>query len=357
MDRKILIVDDTSQNLQVLKGIFEVGRYSLYFATSGESALEVLDATDVDLVLLDVRMPGMDGFETCRRIKAQSHSAHIPVIFLSADANFDSKMLGFEVGGVDYVTKPFVAEEVIARVNTQLNVIAAHDKLRELGDFKIKMLSMATHELNNELSIVSLNLAMGLKKVQNGDLDDAEHFLKVSQSSGKEMGQTLRKFITLASSSLNKVAPSLSYINMNEILDELSVGFEDKLNLNRIEVINEIGSEAVYSDKIFIKHILINLISNGLKYSFEDTIVNVVFSTSSDEFTICVANDGIGIPKVDRELIFEPFSRGSNVEKRKGCGVGLSLVKSFVDALCGSIAVSSEEGGKTIFEVTLPIKD
>lgn len=128
----ILIVDDNTQNIQVLAKILEEAGYDLAVAMNGEEALEFLDRESPDMILLDVMMPGMDGFEVCRRIKRQEHCADIPVIFLTARGETDDIVKGFDAGGVDYVIKPFNNRELLARVKTHVELLRSRREISEL---------------------------------------------------------------------------------------------------------------------------------------------------------------------------------------------------------------------------------
>ncbi|MCP5049760.1 MAG: response regulator [bacterium] len=158
----ILIVDDVAKNLQVLGSMLRVRGYKISLANSGAQALDIVEARQPDLILLDIMMPEMDGFEVCERLKVSERGRDIPVIFLTARAEMESVVRGFEVGGVDYVTKPFNRSELLVRVETQLRLRAVQREVLELGrrNAVLAMAVTASHELSQPLTVLSGNFQL-----------------------------------------------------------------------------------------------------------------------------------------------------------------------------------------------------
>jgi len=165
----ILIVDDVAKNIQLVAKFLTHEGYNLFFAQSGESAIKQIAARTFDLILLDIMMPGMDGFEVCRKIKNQDKSKDIPVIFLTAKTDDEVIVKGFDIGGVDYITKPFNPIELIARVKTHLQMRSRELELEELNNTKDTLLSVISHDLRTPFfNIMSIGELL-LKNYKNYD--------------------------------------------------------------------------------------------------------------------------------------------------------------------------------------------
>jgi DNA-binding response OmpR family regulator len=202
----ILIVDDVPQNLQVM-GNFLIGKdYDIYMAASGQKALEMANKIWPDLILLDVIMPEMDGFQVCQELKAKAETKDIPVIFLTAKTQMEDILKGFEVGAVDYVTKPFNKKELLARVSTHVALRSAQKKIVKLEQ-KNAVLALgltASHELNQPLTVLKGNLELLQNSIEKNSLTDRQqHFIKKMEQSIDKIEAILEKFTDLDFSSIH----------------------------------------------------------------------------------------------------------------------------------------------------------
>jgi len=355
MAHNLLIVDDCGQNLKVLKEVFAEQKYNIYFANSADNALRTMSQTKIDLALLDVMMPGTNGIQLCSIMKQAPAMADIPVIFLSADQSTESKLQGFDSGCVDYISKPFVNSEVIARVKLHLSLIDAQEKLKTDAEFKMKMLSMASHELNNDLTRVTLGVDMCERSFIKENFEKHKDQLKALKRNARSMCQTLKEFIGIARNNVGELTPFLSLFDLQKVVDELIADYSECSSSARLLETIDIEDNHVISDRSLLIHIFQNLISNALKYSPDDQAVELTLHSNSDVIELSVKDYGIGVPEEEQSDIFASFNRASNVRDIKGTGIGLSLVKQFIEALEGEISLESRLGGPTVFSVQIPI--
>ena len=351
----LLIVDDSAQNLKILKEHFADHEKNLFFANSGPSALKILDKVEISLILLDMFMPGMSGLETCKHLKEQDKTKDIPVIFLTADTSNQSKLDAFEAGAVDYIIKPFISEEVIARVNLHMQLVESQNKLQEESQFKMSLLSMATHGLSGDISLVMMNLGISLKALDKGNIDKAATYLKKANDEGANMGNTLLELIAMARNNVKNVKPDLSPFNLRTVLDDIVAEKSPEFKITRIKTNYRLCTEKFFSDKTFFIHILLNLLHNALTYSPEDSEINLDVELTPDKLEITVTDYGNGLVNENHIEIFDHSIRCTNAEDIESDGIGLSLVKQFTESLKGTVSINSKLNQSTSFTVTIPV--
>lgn len=382
----LLIVDDTPANLHVLLQFLHTQGFHVLTARSGSSALERARYGQPNLILLDVQMPDMDGFETCRRLKADPDTQAIPIIFMTAMIELASKVEAFAVGAVDYIVKPFQFEEVLARVNIHLQIHdlthrleqlvdertteLAHSltreqelaqdleralsKERELGQLKSHILSVVSHEFRTPLSVISQSASI-LENFYPRLTDDKRqrNFERINE----------------AVFAIDKLLANVALINLNESGElevsrsthqwaDLWADLQHSLSMKlpqakRIQFVSHIPTIAVTLDPMLLKHIVLQLVSNALHYS--DGVVTVGSNLEDNTLVINVADTGIGIAVAEQAQIFGLFSRGSNVDGRRGLGAGLYLASSLTTLLGGSIEVQSEQALGSTFTLRIPV--
>lgn len=369
MRGSILAVDDNPANLDLLFDLLDEAGYHVLVAKDGESAITRAQKTLPDLILLDVMMPGIDGFETCRQLKTHQVTQHIPVIFMTALKETTEKVRGFELGAVDYITKPIQAEEVLARVTIHLKIqrlqrdlteknqelSAALDREKELSALKSRFISMASHELRNPLTILQLSL----------DLLKRYHTRMSSEKQAQElesMGHTLKHMQNLLDEVLmasKAEAGRFEYkprrIDASELCQRVFQRFQRMSeHTHTLRFSHENDDFHLSADPELLEHIFSNLLSNAIKYSPAGG--NVVFELIREPETILcrVHDEGIGISEADQQHLFDAFHRGKNVGDIKGTGLGLSIVKEFVKLHHGTISVESEVNQGTTFTVVFP---
>ena len=367
----VLIVDDTESNIRLLAHVVKSEGYDVMAAFSGQEALEMVSKRKPDLILLDVMMPEMDGFEVCKRLKESDEYSDIPVIFLSALSETDTKVKGFNVGGVDYITKPFQRQEVLARIDLQIKLRRLQHELelkvtelreresllKRLNDEKDDLMRIVSHDFRNPVSGI-----VGLVEVLRTARELSEGQKNEIYGAIKESGQ---KLIQLVNNLLDKKSDgSINEINAQEV--NFTKLIEETVELHRPTAINkgilfDIDLDYVLNfnlDRHKIEQVVSNLISNALKFTPEGGTISIKMEkTNKDpqEVNVEVIDTGIGISEEGIKNLWDGQSKKvrSGTSGEKGSGIGLSLVKRFVDLHDGEIMVESEEGKGTCFKVLL----
>jgi two-component system NtrC family sensor kinase len=396
---KILIVDDTAPNIDVLRKTLEPKQYEIAFALSGEAALKVAPKFSPDLILLDIRMPGIDGYETCRKLKATDPTKQTPIIFISANSDTKDILEGFKVGGVDYVTKPFQAEEVLARVQTHLqlqlliknhesarakmksaalelltknnrlqealqqlqaaqNKLVQSEKLAGIG----RMAEGMCHEILNPLNNIS-----GLTQAIEMEREKDEGLLKDLASVKEE----IKRIETITSALVDfsaKGEAQLTPVNINEMIQQVLENLKNEGQLDNIEINQDLAPDLPSSllDTHLMQQVFANLATNAKDAMPENGTLTVSTELPTgknktdnggqieDTFLrVKFSDTGKGIQKEHLEKIFDPFF-STDPEKT---GMGLALSHSVVEKHEGTLTAVSDEGKGTTFIIDLPVRD
>ncbi|MAS92965.1 MAG: hybrid sensor histidine kinase/response regulator [Verrucomicrobiales bacterium] len=349
----ILIVDDEPNNIRVLGESLGPFGYDMMMATSGAQALERIEARVPDLVLLDIRMEDMDGFETCKRIRENPSSSDVPIIFLSADNDKNTIVKALETGGVDYVSKPFNKAELLARVRTHLELKFNRDERGELLARTERFLESMAHDLKNWIGSASLSAqlmnevkempekAVPLVKNVNNSLEQSLDFIKKTLANARE-----------AKTEIEVVKEDVSLPGLCTELTERYLS-----NSARKGIIVEFESDGdvlVYSDRTALRRILDNLISNAIKFSPRDAKIRVTCSSEAPQFVI--VDQGPGFSEEDLKKVFEAYTRLSAkpTAGEPSTGLGLSIVKQLCDLLDIEIEIVSEGGEGSEIRLSFP---
>ena len=360
----ILVVDDISKNLQVVGGLLRNEGYRIAPATSGPQALERVQAETPDLILLDLMMPEMDGLEVCRRLKADPLMQAIPVIFLTASNEMEHLVKGFEVGAVDYVTKPFNPPELLARVRTHLELKHARDtivrygqELSRLNEEKNEFMGIAAHDLRNPLSAIKGYAEMMREEPGMVERERAELLGRIHEASTRmaDMVQNLldANRIERGEMSLN-LAPTELATLLASIVETQRVHAMAKQQTIHLE--NENSPVAVLVDRTVMVQVLENVISNAVKYSPSGKDIFVRLKKLPEAIRIEVQDEGPGLSVEDQKKLFGKFARLSAKPTggEHSTGLGLSIVKKMVEAMNGKVWCESELGNGARFIVEFP---
>ncbi len=350
----VLIVDDITKNLQVVGTILRQAGYAVTPATSGAEALEGLREHLPDLILLDLMMPEMDGLEVCRRLKADPLMRPIPVIFLTASNEMEHLVSGFEVGAVDYVTKPFNAPELLARVRTHLELKHARQQLREMNEEKNEFMGIAAHDLRSPLNAVKGYTEMmredpAMEQQERAGLLDRIHDATTRMV---DMVQNLldANRIERGEMRLNLAPTELSAL-VASVTEAQRPRAAAKQQTIHLEI--EAASVTVPVDPNVMVQVLENLVSNAVKYSPPGKNIFVRLKTRAQGARVEVQDEGPGLSAEDQKKLFGKFARLSAKPTggEHSTGLGLSIVKKMVEAMNGKVWCESEPGGGATFIV------
>ncbi|MBT3376007.1 MAG: hybrid sensor histidine kinase/response regulator [Lentisphaerae bacterium] len=357
----ILIVDDTPENVDVLVGILR-DAYRLKVATDGQSALELAAAAPPDLILLDIMMPGLDGFEVCQRLKAHQDLRDVPVIFVSALDGTGDKVRAFREGGVDYVTKPFRPDEVEARVATHLRLRRQHreleqsyGQLRELEQLRDSLIHMILHDMRTPLMAASAGLSLLVEG--NSERSESERtFLPMVQSSICELTMMTEALLDISRMESGQMPVELADHDLRAIAEGAIESSNALAEFEETELTLAGESSHARFDQNLIHRVLLNLLGNAIKASGSGAAVEVRVSSDASTGRVEVSDTGHGVPAEYREKIFEKFGQAETRrdKEKHSTGLGLTFCKLAVAAHGGKIGVDSEVGKGSTFWFVLP---
>lgn len=325
----ILIVDDKKENLKYLSKILEES-YNIRATTDPSMVLEFLENFTPDLILLDINMPQIDGYTLCRTIKSKQKFQDIPIIFISAYEDIDHKVLAFENGGVDYITKPFEPREVIARVITQIEVAKSKKTISELLHQQNMFIKKIMHEMNTPLSIISLNAdSIERKKGMMDEIDTIKASSKTLSSIYDDLSYLIKN---------ESHEYKVTSINLERFLSSRIMFFDEMAKLKDLSFeFNVLEDFNIIINEYEFKRIIDNTISNSIKYSDPSSIIEISIYKNKDQYFISVKNYGEEIE--DTNTIFTPYYQQST--KNLGLGLGLTIVKEVCDKYNIKIIIDS----------------
>lgn len=362
----ILIVDDTLKNVQLLGTVLKKADYEISIATDGKRALELLETVSPDLILLDIMMPDIDGYEVCENIKQNSELRSIPIIFLTGKTDTEDIVKAFETGAADYVTKPFRTAELLARVRLQLELKQARDNLRKsnselerLNKDKDQFLSIVAHDLRSPFQGI-LGLT-GLLKNEFDCLkyDERKSIIELIDSSVNGIYKLVENLLSWSLIESGKYKLIMNSLTVEEVvqnqLELFQIHAKDKLINLEIKVDNDLY---IYSDEQAISTILRNLISNAIKFTPREGRISVSAKRIGNHVEFCVSDTGVGLEQEVIDKItgheVETVKSKLGTDKEKGSGLGLVLCRELIHLLCGDLKVVVKHGKGTDFYFTIP---
>ena len=364
--RRILVVDDDRLNRRILGGILRPEGFEVLEAESGETALALDAECPPDLILLDVVLPGIDGFETCRRLHARHGDETAPIIFITAKSESADVVEGLSAGGVDYLPKPIQAREALARIRAHLQIrhlLAEQrhlvDQLSRANAAKNRFLGMAAHDLRNPLASIR-GLAEFLRDGTVGPLTpDQRDLASTIHTASQEMLQMVNELLDVAVIEAGELKLALEPTDLASLLEKAAhlANIEAARKQTRIVLAFVIRPGRASVDPHKVRQVVDHLLTNAVKFSPPGSTISVDLREAPAGFVIAVRDQGPGIPDSERDRLFKDFGRTSvrPTGGEQSTGLGLAICRKIVEAHRGSIVVENLPTRGCVFRVTLPI--
>jgi len=353
----ILLVDDNTNNLGVLYNYLDAERYTVLVSQSGERGLELARREKPDLILLDILLPGISGFETCARLKELDETRDIPVIFISALSDVEDKVKGLEVGGVDYITKPFHHQEVLARINTHLTIKRQREQLNLLNATKDRFFSIIAHDLRGPFT--GLLGALEMLRDTRASMDEQEtHELIVNlYETSERTYHLLENLLEWARSQQQVAKPVARALSLASLARETADLFNASASQKEVDITIDVPDDlTAYADGNMITTVIRNLINNAIKFSNVGGHVSVCGVSRGELVELSICDTGVGIEPDEIPSVFSLTRRRSRegTGGEKGTGLGLILANDYVTRNRGTITVQSTPGKGSRFTVLIP---
>lgn len=365
-DYKILIVDDVMSNVLLLKVLLTNEKYKIATAGNGTEALAQVKAESPDLILLDVMMPDMDGFEVAQRLSKEPETAEIPIIFLTALNSTGDIVKGFQVGANDFISKPFNKEELLIRVKHQISLIEAKriilaqtEELRKTIMGRDKLYSVIAHDLRSPMGSIKMVLNMLILNLPAETIgEEMYELLTMANQTTEDVFALLDNLLKWTKSQIGKLQVVNQDIDLVEVTEGVIEIFTMVAGLKKIKIKMQAPEElGVNADIDMIKTVVRNLLSNAIKFSNEDSEVFVKVEAVDGMAVVSVQDHGCGIDEDSQKKLLHTDTHYSTfgTNNEEGSGLGLLLVQDFVRKNGGDLWFTSQKGEGSIFGFNLPI--
>lgn len=366
-DYKILIVDDIKANVMLLKALVKKNNYQVLEASNGKQALEMFEEYNPDLILLDIMMPILNGYQVMEAIRNGTTNPEVAIILITALDNKDDIVKGFNAGANDYISKPFNNEELEARVKHQISLTAAKKEIEEKTQDLIsvikdrdKLYSVIAHDLRSPLSSIKMILTLLVSELKEANINsDLYDLLDEANRTTENIFILLDNLLKWTKSQIGKLNLSIQKIDIINIIYGLIdlYGLMSQNKKIKITVKSQIKSIEIVSDPDIIKTIIRNLLSNAIKFSYQNSEVIIDVEEKDDCIFLSVEDFGCGIPEENKAGILSDKEMGYTsygTDNEEGSGLGLSLCTEFSRKLGGNIWFESEQNKGSKFFLCLP---
>lgn len=363
---KILIVDDVISNVLLLKILLTNEKFQVCTANNGTTCIEQAKNEHPDLILLDVMMPDISGFDTAVILKKDEETKDIPIIFLTALNTPADLVHGFKVGASDFLTKPFNKEELVMRVTQQISLVAAkriiekqNAELRATLNNRDKMYSVIAHDLRSPMASIRMVLNLVVASTSPDQVGpELYELLDKANKESEDVHDLLDNLLKWTKSQTGRLNVVIQELDLNDIIPGVVDIFEViaetkhiKLNLQMAD-----GPLVVTADNDMLKTIVRNFLSNAIKFSPENSSIDIIMSKDADFAKISVRDHGVGIASDRLGSIFHKGETTYGTGGEEGSGLGLQLCQDFAQKIGGDCTVESVEGEGSTFSVTIPLK-
>jgi two-component system sensor histidine kinase/response regulator len=354
----ILLVDDEPRNIQLAGRILAQQGYDISFAQSGPEALGIINNELPDLIVLDIMMPEMDGFEVSRRIRQEHPSSEVPIIFLSARTDTEGLLESFEAGGVDFISKPFHQEEFLARVQVHLELQQAKRRLDDEIAFRERLFTIIAHDLRSPFNSIIGTLDMLKHNSASLSEEEKEEFITILYNAGHQELMMMDNLLQWARSQFQGVKRNTARIDIHSLAHrvvlELTHMAEHKNIALRLKVDE---STFAWADSNMVQIILRNLISNALKFTPRDGEIVISAEADKTETRVFVRDSGRGVEDTGTLFQLGNYSTTPGTEYEKGSGLGLHLCRDFVHANHGRLWLEETGESGSTFGFSLPAEN
>lgn len=366
----ILIVDDTPENLISLKKVLEKHNFEVDTASSGEEALRKVLKNEYVLIILDVQMPGMDGFEVAEAISGYSKAKETAIIFLSA-VNTENRFItkGYSSGGLDYITKPVDMSILLLKVKTFYRIYEQSRKLIEIQNAlleeiefrkqaehkKDEFISIASHELKTPLTSVKGYVQLLERSIDKGDKETIKKHLQKAQVQLEKLNELIADLLDISKIESGKLKFNKQFFNLEDLLQNI---IEIMHQSNPEFTITKVGraEELIYGDEMRIEQVIINFLTNAIKYSPGTSEIKIFVKTDHGKLYVGIRDYGIGIAPEQQKSVFEKFFRVEETALHfQGLGIGLYISAEIIRRHGGEVGVHSTMGEGSEFYFTIPI--
>ena len=364
---KILIVDDVMSNVLLLKVLLTNEKFAIATASNGRQALEQVEKENPDLVLLDVMMPDMSGFEVAQHLKSNPQTAEIPIIFLTALNSTADIVKGFQVGANDFISKPFNKEELIIRVTHQISLVAAKrlilsktEELQRTIAGRDKLYSVIAHDLRSPMGSIKMVLNMLILNLPFEKIGaEMYELLTMANQTTEDVFSLLDNLLKWTKSQIGKLNVVYQDVDLVEVTDGVIEIFSMVASLKKIRI-REMKPERmmVNADIDMLKTVVRNLLSNAIKFSKENSEILVKMEEVNGMAVVSVQDHGCGISEEGQKKLLHADTHFSTfgTNNEEGSGLGLLLCKDFVVKNGGKLWFTSKEGEGSIFSFSIPVK-
>lgn len=380
----VLIIDDSLVNLIFLQGVLKKHSFNVVSAKNGKLGLELAQESPPDIILLDIIMPGWDGYETCRRFKQDKNLSSIPILFLSALGELESKVKALQVGGVDYVSKPFQEPELLARLETHLELAylrknlecevanqtkkikllfdalqLSYERAQQTSVLKTEFLRKISHEF-----LTPMNIVVGMSEILIEDTElttEQEHYAQTIIKASKQLNDILTNMLNFAQHFKSEIKQVITEFQTHEIIDCLLNEFSTVAKYKSLQIKIDVEESLLYmplrGNKQGIYNVLNKFLDNAIKFTVKGKIL-IHVKLDKELVLFEISDTGIGIPPAKTDNLFEIFSQLDNSSTRlhEGMGMGLAVAKMLTENMGGEIGVKSVLCEGSCFWIKIPLE-
>lgn len=357
---RILHVDDSDANRYALQRILEKQNYTVTSAASGEEGLTKALSELPELIILDIKLPDINGYEVCKRLKANPVTAHIPILQTSASfISSEDKVTGLESGADGYLAQPIDASVLVATVRSLFRITEAEKKAKDASRSQEEVLAVVSHDLRNPLSFIMLQTKIIEKEIDRKSISPEETIkrMRVISNTCLKMNRLIQDLLDVTTLEKDKLKLELSSFSIHSLIQDVFVYYQEPALQSEISLdrdLDDSGDLKIMADRERLLQVLGNLISNSIKFTPPGGKILIKVSKKEEFVQFEVQDTGAGIPEDQLKNAFNRYWKGHD-ERKSGYGIGLSIVKGITEAHGGKVKIESVSGTGTSVKFTIPI--